>query len=107
VPDTVAHQQKLLRGIVVQWMSRDRAKVTRNLIVFEIAFFFAYRYGMTFSSDYPAPLWFPTRYCFAPCLSARGTRGDVHPGRASHSFSWYPFPTHRSGSCSLPLSMIP
>ena len=59
MPDTVAHQQKLLRGIVVQWMSRDRAKVTRNLIVFEIAFFFAYRYGMTFSSDYPAPLWFP------------------------------------------------
>jgi len=35
----------------------------RNLIyklaIFEIAFYFAYWYGMTFTADYPSPLWFP------------------------------------------------
>ena len=31
----------------------------RNLAVFEIAFYFAYRYGMSVFSDSPSPLWFP------------------------------------------------
>jgi len=59
VTDIVAEQPRLLKGIVVQWMSGERVRVLRNLILFEIAFFFAYRYGMSFSSNYPSPLWFP------------------------------------------------
>jgi PAS domain S-box-containing protein len=31
----------------------------RNLAVFEIAFYLAYRYGMSVFSDSPSPLWFP------------------------------------------------
>jgi len=34
-------------------------KLLFRLTIFEIAFYFAYRYGMTFSADYPSPLWFP------------------------------------------------
>ena len=31
----------------------------RNLAIFEIAFYFAYRFGMSVFSDSPSPLWFP------------------------------------------------
>src|SRR5262249_36367101 len=30
-----------------------------RLTIFVIAFYFAYWYGMTFTPDYPSPLWFP------------------------------------------------
>lgn len=29
------------------------------LLLFEVAFYFAYRFGMAFPADYPSPLWFP------------------------------------------------
>ena len=31
----------------------------RSLAVFEIAFLIAYRFGMSFSQQFAAPLWFP------------------------------------------------
>ena len=30
-----------------------------RLVIFESAFYFAYRYGMSFTPEYPSPLWFP------------------------------------------------
>ena len=44
-------------------MLSDTQKFDRNLLyrlsIFEIAFYFAYWYGMTFAPEYPSPLWFP------------------------------------------------
>jgi two-component system sensor histidine kinase UhpB len=45
-----------------------------GLIVFEIAFFFAYRYGMVFPEAFPAPVWFPDSVLLcALLLSPRNT----------------------------------
>ncbi len=42
----------------------------RALIVFEIAFYFAYRYGMGYSSSSPAPFWFPDAVILCALLSS-------------------------------------
>src|SRR5262245_365870 len=43
------------------WTVADRSVLDhlRSLAVFEIAFYFAYSYGMAFTQNYPSPLWFP------------------------------------------------
>lgn len=40
----------------------------RDLVLFEIAYYFAYRFGMAFSSAYPSPLWFPDSVLLAALL---------------------------------------
>lgn len=49
-----------LRQKLSVWAARIGASDDfRSLVVFEIAFYIAYRYGMGFPSNYPAPFWFP------------------------------------------------
>jgi signal transduction histidine kinase len=54
------------------WISQSAALAShfRNLVVFEIAFFFAYRYGMAFPAEFPAPFWFPDAVLLCALLTA-------------------------------------
>ena len=54
------HQRKTLKSRLAIWLAAHPwHEQIRALALFEITYYFAYRYGMAFTNAHPAPLWFP------------------------------------------------
>lgn len=63
------HQREMLRSSLALWSAgHPWYERLRALALFEIIFYFAYRYGMAFPAAYPSPLWFPDSVLLAALL---------------------------------------
>src|SRR5690349_7942416 len=53
------------------WLSSSSIRVALAFCCFEVAYYFAYRYGMSFSQATASPFWFPDSVLLLALLSTR------------------------------------